>query len=66
MLTLAGEIVNLTESDSKIELRPLPGDDPKQREPLIQKAELLIGWKPQVDRRAGLIKTIGYFRTLLK
>lgn len=66
MLTLADEIVNLTESNSKIVLRPLPGDDPKQREPLIQKAELLIGWKPQVDRRAGLTKTIAYFRTLLK
>lgn len=66
MLTLAGEIVNLTESNSKIELRPLPGDDPKQREPLIQKAELLIGWKPQVNRRAGLTKTIDYFRTLLE
>jgi UDP-glucuronate decarboxylase len=66
MLTLAGEIVNLTESNSKIELRPLPGDDPKQREPLIQKAELLIGWKPQVNRRAGLTKTIDYFRALLE
>jgi len=66
MLTLADEIVNLTESNSKIVLHPLPGDDPKQREPLIQKAELLIGWKPQVDRRAGLTKTIDYFRTLLK
>ena len=66
MLTLADEIVNLTESNSKIALHPLPGDDPKQREPLIQKAELLIGWKPQVDRRAGLTKTIDYFRTLLK
>jgi len=66
MLTLAGEIVNLTESNSNIELRPLPGDDPKQREPLIQKAELLIGWKPQVNRRAGLTKTIDYFRTLLE
>jgi UDP-glucuronate decarboxylase len=66
MLTLADEIVNLTESNSKIVLHPLPGDDPKQREPLIQKAELLIGWKPQVNRRAGLTKTIDYFRTLLK
>lgn len=66
MLTLADEIVNLTESNSKIVLHPLPGDDPKQREPLIQKAELLLGWKPQVDRRTGLIKTIEYFRTLLK
>jgi UDP-glucuronate decarboxylase len=66
MLTLADEIVNLTESNSKIVLLPLPGDDPKQREPLIQKAELLIGWKPQVNRRTGLTKTIDYFRTLLK
>lgn len=66
ILTLADEIVNLTESNSKIVLHPLPGDDPKQREPLIQKAELLIRWKPQVDRRAGLTKTIDYFRNLLK
>lgn len=65
ILSLADEIVNLTESKSKVVLRPLPGDDPKQREPLIEKAELLIGWKPQVDRRTGLTKTIDYFRTLL-
>ena len=62
MLELANEVIGLTESRSKIEMRPLPGDDPKQREPLIQRAERLLGWKPVVDRQTGLKKTIDYFK----
>jgi nucleoside-diphosphate-sugar epimerase len=46
-------------------MRPLPGDDPKQREPMIEKAEKILGWKPIVDRRSGLIKTIEYFKSTL-
>jgi UDP-glucuronate decarboxylase len=65
MLALAHEVIALTGSKSKIELRPLPGDDPKQREPLIEKAEKLLGWKPEVDRRTGLTKTIEYFSSTL-
>ena len=62
MLELANEVIKLTGSKSKIEMRPLPEDDPKQREPLIQKAEKLLGWKPVVDRQTGLKKTIDYFK----
>jgi UDP-glucuronate decarboxylase len=63
MLELANEVITLTGSKSKIEMRPLPGDDPKQREPLIEKAEKLLGWKPVVDRQTGLSKTVEYFRS---
>jgi UDP-glucuronate decarboxylase len=65
MLELANEVIALTGSASKIELCPLPGDDPKQREPLIQKAEKLLGWKPVVDRQVGLQKTIDYFKRVI-
>jgi UDP-glucuronate decarboxylase len=65
MLELANEVIALTGSKSKIEMRPLPGDDPKQREPLIEKAEKLLGWKPLVDRQTGLKKTIEYFKEII-
>jgi UDP-glucuronate decarboxylase len=65
MLELANEVIALTGSKSKIEMRPLPGDDPKQREPLIQRAEKLLGWKPVVDRQIGLKKTIDYFKKVI-
>ena len=65
MLELANEVIALTSSKSKIEMRPLPGDDPKQREPLIQKAEKLLGWKPVVDRQTGLKHTINYFKKVI-
>jgi UDP-glucuronate decarboxylase len=65
MLDLVNEVIALIGSKSKIELRPLPGDDPKQREPLIQKAEKLLGWKPVVDRQVGLQKTIDYFKRVI-
>jgi UDP-glucuronate decarboxylase len=65
MLELANEVIQLTGSKSKIEMRPLPGDDPKQREPLIEKAEKLLGWKPVVDRRTGLNKTVEYFKKVI-
>jgi UDP-glucuronate decarboxylase len=65
MLELANEVIALTGSKSKIEMRPLPGDDPKQREPLIEKAEKLLGWKPVVDRQTGLKRTIEYFNSTL-
>ena len=65
MLDLAKEVIKLTGSSSGIVLRPLPGDDPKQREPDIRLAEELIGWKPRVTRAEGLVKTIDYFRKKL-
>jgi UDP-glucuronate decarboxylase len=65
MLDLANEVIALTGSKSKIEMRPLPGDDPKHREPSIEKAEKLLSWKPLVDRQTGLKKTIEYFRKVI-
>ena len=65
MLELANEVISITGSTSRIEMRPLPGDDPKQREPLIEKAEKLLGWKPMIERSTGLIKTVEYFRRVI-
>jgi UDP-glucuronate decarboxylase len=64
MRNLAEEIIELTGSNSVIEYRPLPSDDPKQREPNIDKAKELIYWKPSVQRINGLTRTIEYFRSL--
>lgn len=63
MKLLAEEIKSLTNSSSKIELNPLPKDDPKQREPDITKAISYLGWKPQIERSIGLRNTIEYFKT---
>ena len=65
MLELAQEVIDLTNSKSKIELLPLPGDDPKQREPDIAKAKKILDWQPKIDRKAGLQKTVEYFKTLI-
>jgi UDP-glucuronate decarboxylase len=58
MLELAQEIVNLTNSSSKIVFDPLPPDDPKKREPDITKAKERLGWEPKISRTEGLKKTI--------
>jgi UDP-glucuronate decarboxylase len=58
MLDLAQEILDLTNSNSKIIFDPLPPDDPKKREPDITKAKELLGWEPKVLRTDGLKKTI--------
>ncbi len=65
MLDLAKEIIELTKSNSKIEFKPLPEDDPKIRQPDNSKAHKLLGWTPKVNRREGLIKTIEYFKQKL-
>ena len=61
MTELAQEIVDLVGSKSKIVNLPLPGDDPKQREPDITKAKEILGWEPKVARTEGLRRTIEYF-----
>jgi len=63
MNQLASEIISLLGSESQISFKPLPGDDPKDREPDISRAEGLLGWKPKVDRTLGLQKTIEYFQS---
>jgi len=65
MLELANEVIELTGSKSRIEMRELPGDDPKQREPKIDKAKDVLGWTPSTKRSDGLKKTIQYFKSQL-
>ena len=66
MLDLAKEILEITGSQSEIVFKPLPEDDPKIRQPNIEKAKRLLGWQPKVQRREGLIKTMEYFRAALQ
>ncbi|WJM15016.1 UDP-glucuronic acid decarboxylase family protein [Microbacterium arborescens] len=65
MLELANEVLRITGSTSEIEHRPLPQDDPKQRQPNIDIAQRELGWKPSVALTAGLERTIDYFRGVL-
>ena len=62
---LAEIVVDITGSVSKIIHRPLPTDDPKQRQPDISEAQELLGWRPTVPLRVGLTKTAAYFEELL-
>jgi UDP-glucuronate decarboxylase len=66
MAELAGTIIRMTGSSSRIVHRALPQDDPKQRCPDISRATELLGWSPKVGLEDGLAKTIGYFEHLLK
>lgn len=61
MLQLANQIISMTKSQSKIAFEPLPSDDPKLREPDIDKARQLLSWEPKVSREEGLSRTIDYF-----
>jgi UDP-glucuronate decarboxylase len=63
---LAEQVIDLTGSSSKIVLRPLPQDDPRQRCPDISKARDILNWKPTVNLREGLTATIAYFDQLLR
>jgi dTDP-glucose 4,6-dehydratase len=65
ILHFAERIRALTGSDSPIEHRPLPEDDPKTRQPDITRARTLLGWEPRVALDDGLARTIDYFRELL-
>jgi UDP-glucuronate decarboxylase len=62
---LASIVMELTGGRSKLVDRPLPTDDPRQRQPDISMARTVLGWEPQVDLREGLAKTIRYFDELL-
>jgi len=65
MLELANEILELTNSKSKVVYKPLPSDDPKQRQPDIELAKKVLGWEPRVRLREGLLKTIDYFEKII-
>ncbi len=66
MLELAKEVVELTNSKSPLVFKPLPADDPTQRQPDISLAKKELNWEPKVQLREGLVKTINYFDHLLK
>lgn len=65
ILELAELIIEMTGSSSKIVNRPLPQDDPKQRQPDITRARDALCWQPEISLRDGLTKTIYYFQKLL-
>lgn len=60
----AEEIIKLTGTDQKVIYKPLPTDDPKQRQPDITKAKAVLNWEPKVDRAEGLRITWEYFKSL--
>ena len=62
----AEEILALTGNKVKIVYKPLPVDDPKQRQPDITKAKEILGWEPKVNRKDGLKITYDYFKSLPK
>ena len=65
VLEFAKAIIKATGSKSKIVYRPLPVDDPKQRQPDITRAKKILGWSPQVELERGIEETIAYFRNKL-
>jgi UDP-glucuronate decarboxylase len=62
---LADLVIRMTGSSSKIVSRPLPNDDPRQRQPDIAMARKVLGWEPTVALEEGLDRTIRYFRDLV-
>ena len=65
LLDFANEIIALSGSRSGICFKPLPQDDPKQRQPDISRAREVLGWAPKVERKEGLALTYKYFSELL-
>jgi dTDP-glucose 4,6-dehydratase len=64
ILEFAEEIIKLTGTDQKIVFKPLPQDDPLQRQPDITRAKEILGWEPKVHRSEGLKKVYDYFKSL--
>ena len=65
ILEVAEMILKLTGAHSKIVFKPLPQDDPTQRQPDITLAKRTLGWEPKVGLEEGLQRTVAYFTTLL-
>jgi len=66
IMQLTEKIIRLTHSTSRHVFMPLPKDDPTQRRPDISLANRLLKWEPKISLEEGLIKTIAYFKALLK
>ena len=66
ILELAQKIIELTGSSSKIIYMPLPADDPTQRQPDISLSKEKLAWQPAISLETGLIKTIDYFKQLIR
>lgn len=60
----AEEIIKLTGTEQKVVYKPLPKDDPMQRQPNIEKAKEILSWEPKVSRAEGLQITYDYFKSL--
>jgi len=60
----AEEVIALTGTKQKMVFKPLPVDDPKQRQPDISKAKEILGWQPKIERKEGLKTTYEYFKSL--
>jgi dTDP-glucose 4,6-dehydratase len=66
ILDFAEEIIKLTGTNQKIVYKPLPQDDPMQRQPDISRAKNILGWEPKVTRETGMKITYDYFKGLSK
>jgi UDP-glucuronate decarboxylase len=66
ILELAEKVISYTNSRSKLIFKPLPQDDPRQRQPDLSKAKALLNWEPKVALADGLKETIAYFRHSLE
>jgi UDP-glucuronate decarboxylase len=66
MLELAQLVLEIVGADTGIEHRPLPSDDPTQRQPDITMAKSVLDWQPTVELREGLTATVEFFRTAAK
>jgi UDP-glucuronate decarboxylase len=66
ILELAEKVISYTDSRSKLIFKPLPQDDPRQRQPELSKAKALLNWEPKVALADGLKETIAYFRRSLE
>lgn len=62
----AEEIIKLTGTSQKVIYKPLPVDDPRQRQPDITRAKEILGWEPKVSREEGLKVTYNYFKSLTR
>ena len=66
IMELAEKVIALTNSRSKLVYKPLPSDDPTQRQPDITLAKEKLGWEPMVNLDEGLLKTVPYFEKILR